>query len=96
MSTMTVSEARSLLPEILERVLAGDEVTLTRHGQPVAVIVRPDTLRSRRAGAALDLADDIRGLLDKARRVPLAEVTGLTHDRADQLVAAVRAGRSKR
>lgn len=30
--SMTVSEAGAALPRVLERVLAGDEVTLTRHG----------------------------------------------------------------
>jgi antitoxin (DNA-binding transcriptional repressor) of toxin-antitoxin stability system len=51
---MTVSEARAALPELLDRVLAGEEVTITRHGRPVAVVVRPDSLRVRRAdrGAA--------------------------------------------
>jgi prevent-host-death family protein len=52
-TTMTVSEARAALPQILDRILAGEEVTLTRHGQPVAVVVRPDTLRARRADDAL-------------------------------------------
>jgi prevent-host-death family protein len=36
-TTVTVSEARTTLPDIVERVLAGEEVTLTRHGQAVAV-----------------------------------------------------------
>lgn len=39
------------MPELLDRVLAGDEVTITRHGRPVAVVVRPDALRVRRAVA---------------------------------------------
>jgi len=32
--TMTVSEARAALAEILDRVEAGEEVTITRHGRP--------------------------------------------------------------
>ena len=34
-----VSEARQRLTEILERVLAGEEVVVTRRGAPVAAIV---------------------------------------------------------
>ncbi len=42
-----VTEARQRLTEILERVLAGEEVVVTRRGTPVAAIVpvpvEPDT-----------------------------------------------------
>ena len=49
MSSMSVTEARAALPDVPDRVIAGEEVTITRHGQPVAVIVRPETMRARRA-----------------------------------------------
>lgn len=54
---MTVSEARAALPQILDRVLAGDEVALTRHGEPVAVVARPELAAEV---AALDADDDDR------------------------------------
>lgn len=42
----------------MRRVAEGEEVTITRHGRPVAVIVRPDTLWSRtRAHDLLDQAE---------------------------------------
>ena len=47
MAIMTVSEARAALPEVLNRVTEGEEITITRHGQAVAVIVRPDIMWSR-------------------------------------------------
>ena len=53
MVMMNVSEARAALPDLLSRVEGGEEVTITRHGKPVAVLVRPDALRARRARAAL-------------------------------------------
>lgn len=96
MSTMTVSEARAALPEILDRVSAGDEVTLTRHGQAVAVIVRPDSLRSRRADAAQALATSVRDVLSAGRRTALAERPSMTAGRAEALVAEVRAARAQR
>ena len=32
MAVMTVSEARAALPEVLNRVADGEEITITRHG----------------------------------------------------------------
>jgi antitoxin (DNA-binding transcriptional repressor) of toxin-antitoxin stability system len=116
---MTISEARAALPEVLDRVAGGEEVTITRHGRPVAVVIRPDILRARRAGGALDDADRIHELLTGAAAAPLlaeaAETepaatepaatgpaaagpggTGLTTERAEELIAAIRAGRDAR
>lgn len=92
---MTVSEARAELPRILDRVGAGEEVILTRHGEPVAVVIRPDALRSRRADEALDTAERLRGALElsKSRRLP---APALSEDRAKALVAEIRRGRSRR
>jgi antitoxin (DNA-binding transcriptional repressor) of toxin-antitoxin stability system len=36
MSTHTVAEAEGHLSELIDRVLAGDDVVITRHGKPVA------------------------------------------------------------
>ena len=93
-TTMTVSEARAALPQILDRVLAGEEVTLTRHGQPVAVVVRPDMLRARRAGDAFAVAERVRDLLEQSGRTRLRDRPTLSEERAEALVADVRAARS--
>lgn len=96
MPTMSVSEARAALPEVLNRVVAGEEVTITRHGRPVAVVVRPDTLRVRRADDALANAERIRDLLAKSRTVELDDAPPVLVGRADELVAEVAASRSAR
>ena len=96
MSTMSVTEARAGLPELLDRVLAGEEVTITRHGKAVAVVVRPDALGVRRADRALADAERVRKLLDDGRTSRLADAPVLTAERADELVDAVAAGRSVR
>jgi prevent-host-death family protein len=96
MSTVSVSEARAVLPEILDRVLAGEEVTITRHGREVAVLVRPDALRVRRADSALAEAERLRDLLDRGRRTPLGDAPVVTAARADELVAEVASSRSAR
>lgn len=93
---VTVSDARGSLPELLERVAAGEEITLTRHGRAVAVLVRPDRLRARRADDALTAAGEIAALLDVGRRTRLDAGRPLTSERADELAAHVRAGRRAR
>ena len=93
---MNASEARAALPEILDRVLDGEEVTITRHGRPVAVVIRPDALRSRRADRALAGAEHLRQVLDAAKATPLEELPWLSAEYADELVAEVRAGRADR
>ena len=96
MVTLTVSEARAALPDLLSRVQDGDEVTITRHGRPVAVLVRPDTLRSRRADAALHGAEQIHQMLADAASAAGPGEPGLTESRAEEFIAEIRAGRDAR
>lgn len=92
---MNVSEARAALPQILDRVDSGEEVTITRHGKPVAVLVRPDRLRVRRADEALADAATVRDVLDRSRRTRLEVRPALNEERAEALIAEVQAGRSR-
>lgn len=94
MTDITVTEARATLPELLERVDAGEELTLTRHGRPVAVLVRPDRLRARSVGPAHELTRQLHAELSDARqrRTPAGTCSP---DRTDQLVAEVRADRDR-
>lgn len=96
MVTITASEARATLPDLLSRVEGGEEVTITRHGRPVAVLVRPDALRSRRARAALDGAERIHQLLAGAASAALPAGRGLAPARAEELIAEIRTGRDAR
>jgi antitoxin (DNA-binding transcriptional repressor) of toxin-antitoxin stability system len=93
MGTMTISEARAALPEVLDRVADGEEMTITRHGRAVAVVVRPDILWSRgRAEDVILQADSLHKLLAGADS-GTEEVTGLTEERAEELISAIRAAR---
>ena len=93
----TTTEARASLPEILDLVEAGDEVMLTRHGKPVAVIVRPDALRSRRVEpATLALSQRVSGMLETARDRPLSRRGHISRQRADERVAELDRERSPR
>jgi antitoxin (DNA-binding transcriptional repressor) of toxin-antitoxin stability system len=95
MVTLTVSQARALLPELLTRVEDGEEVTITRHGRPVAVLVRPDVMRSR-ANVIIEDADRIHKLIENAGASELPGRTGLTAERAEQLIRAIRSARDSR
>jgi antitoxin (DNA-binding transcriptional repressor) of toxin-antitoxin stability system len=93
---MTISEARAALPEVIDRVAEGEEITITRHGRPVAVVVRPDILWSRRARGALDDAERIHVLLTEAAADAWPAGPGLTEERAEELISEIRAGRDAR
>jgi antitoxin (DNA-binding transcriptional repressor) of toxin-antitoxin stability system len=67
---MTISEARAALPEVLNRVAEGEEITITRHGRPVAVVVRPDIVWHQ-SGTDVVLGEPaglVAALRERARR----------------------------
>jgi prevent-host-death family protein len=94
-TTINVSEARAALPELLNRVENGEEITITRHGRPVAVLVRPDVLRSRRLAELQAAAERIEDMMAKAANEPLTG-PGLSAERAEELVRQIRADRDAR
>lgn len=87
-----ISTARATLPELVDRVEAGDEIVLTRHGKPVAVLVSPTALRTRRAEGALGAAADLGSRLAKAKASGRL-APRLTATRAAELIADIDAGR---
>ena len=100
MPTVSASEARQTLPAQLDRVEAGEQVAITRHGRVVAVMVRPDALRSSRTADAWGMADVIAERLAQARAHPSASTAAaISAERAEELVRAAdreRADRSER
>ena len=42
METVGAYDAKTHLPKLLERVLKGEQITITKHGVPVAVLQPPD------------------------------------------------------
>ncbi|NNG35581.1 type II toxin-antitoxin system Phd/YefM family antitoxin [Nakamurella aerolata] len=94
METISASTARQTLPAQLDRVQAGAEVAITRHGRVVAVLVHPQTLARRRAPEAYDSADAIGARLAAASAEPL-KPPALSSARADDLVRSVRNGRTR-
>jgi antitoxin (DNA-binding transcriptional repressor) of toxin-antitoxin stability system len=96
-AVMTVSEARAALPEVLNRVAEGEEITITRHGRAVAVIVRPDIVWSRsRAEVVLNEAAQVHALLESVADSDLDAGGGISEQYAEELIASIRAGRDGR
>jgi antitoxin (DNA-binding transcriptional repressor) of toxin-antitoxin stability system len=89
----TVSEARAALPQIVQRVLAGEEITLTRNGEAVAFVVRPDRLRARRADSAFGTAAELHDVLVGGRPGPLGTISSSAARNALENVTRSRASR---
>ena len=47
MDDVSVNEARRNFKEILDRVMVGEEITIARHGRPIAMIVPVNPRRRR-------------------------------------------------
>ena len=81
MDEIGILEARNTLSALIERVERGEEVTITRHGKPVAKLVSTDNenerkarvraaiewVRANRAGNTLDGAS-INEMIEEGRR----------------------------
>lgn len=64
MARYSVAEAKNNLPKLIDKAVAGEEVTITRRGEPVVKLI-PE----KPAGAPLDL-----DWLDKHRLTPKSGV----------------------
>ena len=51
MSVIDIHEAQAQLPSLLDRVEAGEEIVIARHGRPVAKLVRCGHVGKRQFGA---------------------------------------------
>ncbi len=64
-SNISVAEAKATFSECIRKVEAGNSVLITRHGKPVAALVRPRDLehleRLRKAGPESGLASIVGG-----------------------------------
>lgn len=93
MTTFTVTEARAKLPAIIDMVIDGQQVEITRHGRPVAVLIDPVRLRQRRLTPAVREAAWLAEVRQAAAEGRLSPGDGLAPGRADEMVAAIRADR---
>lgn len=90
--SLSVAEAKATFSECIREVEAGFSVIITRHGRPVAALVRTDSLeeleRLRKAGPQGGLAsiaggwegsEELAKVLDESPRSEHREVPHLEH-----------------
>lgn len=59
MDTIGAYEAKTHLPKLLDRVAKGEQIIITRHGTPVAVLQPPD----------MEKRMDVAAVIEKMRRL---------------------------
>ena len=64
MQSVGAYEAKTHLPALLDRVAQGEEITITRHGVPVAMLVPAP------AGRKPDIRETIQAMLESRKRWP--------------------------
>ena len=69
-------EAKTHLPQLLDRVARGESLTITRHGRPIAHLVPVEIRREHAREAAARIVERRRHL----KRVPMAELMASTHE----------------
>jgi prevent-host-death family protein len=72
MVELSLSQARARLPELLDRVAAGEEVHISRHGRALAVLINHDRWMKTRTHDVLIEAHELRKRLEAAREHPIA------------------------
>ncbi|MDP9369321.1 MAG: type II toxin-antitoxin system prevent-host-death family antitoxin, partial [Chloroflexota bacterium] len=63
--------AKTHLPRLLDEVAAGETITITKHGVPVAKLVPPDGAKPADVGRAIDAINEFR----RTRKVTLGGLT---------------------
>lgn len=69
-------EAKTHLPQLLDRVARGEHLTITRHGKPVAQLIPVATDRQRAQQAAARIIERRRHL----KKAPLTELMATIHE----------------
>ena len=60
MKTVGAYEAKTHLPRLLDEVAAGETITITKHGRPVAQLVPPPDARRLDVGVAIEEWEEYR------------------------------------
>lgn len=76
METIGAYEAKTHLPQLLNRVARGENLVITRHGKPVAKLVPVETAQEQ-AKEALERIIERR---QDIKLAPLAELISMAHE----------------
>ena len=77
MREIQASEARTHLPQLLDEIERGESIIITRHGRPIARLIREDVMR--RDGQA-EAVERLKALRATMPRVPLDELMAMRHE----------------
>ena len=95
-TTVSMSVARATFATLITRVVDGEEITLSRRGVPVAVMVRPPAIKNQHAHPSLVAASALHELLAAGRNSRPSTNGSISAERADEMVKDLRANRSSR
>jgi prevent-host-death family protein len=75
MTTLTIDEAQAQLPELIHKLMPGDELVITENSQPVAKVIpvsaeKPRPMPGRAKGMLTILKDDDEHLKDFEEYMP--------------------------
>ena len=92
MATISVSELRSKMKDVLERVKQGEEVEITQNGEVVSVMLHPSCLQQRIRTPNTIAADKLMEEMARLKNEPFPE-PGLSMEYAEDLIRHIRAER---
>lgn len=96
MAEYSLTDARAQLPHLLDRVAAGETITITRHGQPVGVIMgHGEWVRSQTRSTAMEQASRLRELREAAKKKSWDDLKLLDNYDAESHIGEIRAGRDE-
>jgi prevent-host-death family protein len=82
MESLSLTDARAQLPQLLDRVAAGESFAITRHGAPIAALVGHDKWMKTKTHDVILQARDLRRRIEAARGNPI-DWSGPAADPAD-------------
>ncbi|WP_454301842.1 type II toxin-antitoxin system Phd/YefM family antitoxin [Salana multivorans] len=94
--TMTVTQVRAGFSRMLNLVEAGEEVTITRYGKPVATVVPPIRSMNNAARRAIAVADEVGRGIEEARKRPASGRTRPSKAAEEPPALGARGGRGSR
>ena len=94
MAEYSLTDARARLPELLDRVTAGETIHITRHGKRAGVLIGNDVWMKTRRHDVLVQADELGRRLEEARGKPFVPAPP-GHWDVEAHIAEIRAGRDE-
>lgn len=95
MIEVSLTEARTRLPELLTRAAEGEDIYITRHGRPAGVLVAHDRWVKTRRHDILLMGREIGRRIEEARDRPLPDLPLDSDYDWQEHLAEIQRGRDK-